>query len=562
MEISRLSKDLALTKAKASSLKKELDVTQQYCEQERNSHQNTREMLDQLRETHRSDSEEHCRFLSFLYEQLKMTVVSLIPEECSDSESDSKHSSPSASTPLKQPVTADWNTLSNAVSTAAVALCEALKRSKKEAKSLKSTVSKLKSMLESTQAMHKETTCKLTLNHEEQENQWNQRNEQMKANFEALLIEAENKALNLQQKLDNALQNVTGLDDSKQQLETRLNQLQETHRVYKNDRACLLSSTCLLAGSLFPALQRLQQVQLQKAILLKQLLEAQKLHMSVVEVVTSIQDHIGVHMFTSADHADEESEMSDNKRTQPRAVSSVLKFRKAVIVVLAVRRLQVIHSQNSILFRANYPRSGGQFQIPVHLGLREKRTPMKSSPVTGSYPSHSSSSYAFSAHSVSSQCLKKPSAKELAGWMRSEKALVEVRDSFTHLQSLLDSWTTQQQKQHVQLQNRGQRSKKEKALKASHRTLILRPTKTAFEALLDKMGEHFSHSSNSSISCSDGLCYLRLHPKSLCYQLSQGLSAVIRKKSNSIQCYSTSSEVSNSNLYDAVHVSSSGKGGI
>lgn len=530
LEISRLSKELALCKAKASSLKKELETSQQNHKQERSGHQTTLEKLDTLKQTHRNDSEEHCRFLSLLHEQLRMTVNSSIPSASSDSELESNHSWPSTSTPLKHPIPADWASLSDAVSTAALALSEALKRSKKEAKSLKLTVSNLQSTLESTRAMQKETTCKLMLNHEEQESQLNQRNEQMKANFEALLVEAENKGLSLQQRLDDALQDVTQLSESKQQLETQFKQIQETHRVYKNDRACLLSCTCLLAGSLFPALLRLQQLQLQKAVLLKQLLEAQKLHKSVIEVVTSIQDHIGVHIVASTEHS-RSDRVSDSERTQPLAMSSLLRFRKAVIVVLAVKRLQATHSQNSILFRVSYPRNVGQFQIPVYLGVREKRSPNKSSPMTGSSPPPS--------YSQSYRTLK-PSSKELASWMRSEKALVEVRESFTHLQSLLDSCTAQQQKQ-LQLQNRRQGSRKEKGCKDSNRTLVLRPARTAFEALLEKMGEHFPHVNNSS----DGLCYLRLHPKSLCYQLAQGLSTILRKKPHPLECYSKSSEVSN-----------------
>ena len=535
LEISKLSKELALCKAKASSLKKELETCQRNHEQERSSHQTTLEKLDMLKQTHRNDSEEHCRFLSLLHEQLRMTVNSSIPSASSDSELESNHSWPSTSTPLKHPIPADWASLSNAVSTAALALSEALKRSKKEAKSLKLTVSNLQSTLESTRAMQKETTCKLMLNHEEQESQLNQRNEQMKANFEALLVEAENKALSLQQRLDDALRDVAQLSESKQQLETQLKQIQEAHRVYKNDRACLLSCTCLLAGSLFPALLRLQQLQLQKAVLLKQLLEAQKLHKSVIEVVTSIQDHIGVHIVASTEHS-RSDRVSDSERTQPRAISSLLKFRKAVIVVLAVKRLQASsHSQNSILFRVSYPRNIGQFQIPVYLGLREKKSSNKSSPTTGSSP--------LPSYTQSYRTLK-PSSKELASWMRSEKALVEVRESFTHLQSLLDSCTTQQQKK-LQLQNRRQGSRKEKSFKDSNHTLVLRPARTAFETLLEKMGEHFPHMNDSSNVSSDCLYYLRLHPKSLCYQLAQGLSTILRKKPHSLECYSKSSEVSN-----------------
>ena len=541
--MSKLTKQLAHYQAKCSSLKKELDALQQTFEQERNLHQNTQENLDSLTKTHRKDTEDHCRFLSLLHEQLRVTTHSVPYGSGSDSELESGQSWPSTSTPLRQSAPSDWTSLSKSVSAVVLGLCEAFKRSKKENATLKSTATKLKSTLESTRALHKETTCKLTLNHEEQETQWTKRNEEMKANFEDLITEKENRASNLQQKLDNALLEVAQLTQSKLLVESKLKQLQETHRVYKNDRACLLSCTCLLAGALFPALQQLQELALQKAVLHKQMFELLKLRASVVEVSSSIQDHVGVHI-GSPHHKD----ASDDKTSQPHPPSPLLRFRRVVVVVLAARRFQMIRSENSVLFRANVLRSRGHtFQIPVHLGIRDKRT-IDTSPgavVSGSLTATNN----FTSSHLNDTA--KPSSRDLAGWMRSEKALLEVRESFTHLQRALDSCTTQQQKENQhqwQSKRRGLRKRGKGAKVSIGTTSVLRPARSAFEALLEKMGSHFPHankSSSSSIICSDSLLYLRLQPKSLCYCLAQGLHAIVKNKPHPLHCYSKSSEVSN-----------------
>lgn len=536
-EISKLNKQLAHSQAKSSSLKKEMDALQQSYEQERDSHHKTQEELDLLRKDHRNDTEEHCRFLSLLREQLSLTSLSVPSESSSDLEQESSQSWPSTSTPLRQTVPIDWGGLSKSVSAGVLALCEAFKQSKREVKNLKLTAAKLKSTLESTRAMHKDTTCRLTMNHEEQENQWSKRNEQLKANFEALVAELENKVLHLQQKLDMTLQDASQLDQARQQLESQLKQLRETHRVYKNDRACLLSCTCLFAGSLFPALQRLQELSLQKAVLLKQLTELEKLRESVVEVSNSIRDHIGVHIEPHSEDI-KESRFPDSRQNLPQVHPLLLKFRKAVIAVLAIRRFQMIQSEKNVLFCAKFPKSVNYvFQIPVHIGIKENRTPDNSPTVKTS-----------SAASRHSNGAPKPSGKDLASWMRSEKALVEVRESFSHLQIALDSYTSQQQhqKQHWPTRGHGLR-KREKGAKDPYRTTpVLRPARTAFEAALEKMSSHFPYMKNStgsSIVCSDSLVCLRLRPKSLCYRLARGLLAILKNKSHPVQGYSKSAEV-------------------
>ena len=544
-----MSKELAHCQARNTTLKKELETWQQNYEEEKNNHQNTQKTLNSLTKVHKADIEEHCRFLCLLHEQLQLATNST-SSGSADADLKSEPSWPLTSTPLKQSVPTDWTKLSNAVSTAALALCEALKQSKKEVKHLELTVSNLKSTLESTQATYKETTCKLTLNYEEQEHQWSQRNEEMKAHFEALLLEAESKAITLQQRLDDALQDVAQLTQSKQKVGDQLRQLRETHRTYKNDRACLLSCTCLLAGSLFPSLLRLQQLSLQKAILLKQLHESQKLHNDVINVVSSIQDDIGKHIVSCTDSSsNRQSQVSNSEQAQPHALLSLLRFRKVVIVVLAVRRLQTIRSEN-VLFRANFPRNASLFQIPVLLGLRDKRT-TKSSPTANKSPPHS---HTCTRPTVSHHVhAPKPSSKDLAGWMRSEKALMEVRESFTQLQSLLDSCTAQQVKGH------GSR-KERNSTKDPHRTAVLRPARSAFEVFLEKMASHFPHMgglSSSSIICNESFLYLRLLPKSLCYHLAQGLAAILRNKPRPLQCYINSSEVRNAH-YIQVHDSSEG----
>lgn len=533
-EISKLSKQLAQCQARSSSMKKELETVQQNYDQEKINHQNTRENLDSLRTSNRDDIEEHCRFLSLLHEQVRLTTNSVSQSESSDSELESGQSWPSTSTPIRQALPIGWADLSKAVSTAVLDLCDAFKQSKKDAKALKSVAVKLKSTLETTLAMHKGTTCKLKLEHEEQETMWTQRNEQMKVHFEALVVEAENRALNLQKRLESTLQDVASLTQSKQQLEAQLKQLRETHRVYKNDRACLLSCTCLLAGSLLPALVRLQHLSLQKAVLLKQQMELEKLHGSAVEVVSSIQDHIGAHVVSQAKHSTQ-TNILDSNRNQPCAPLALLKFRKVVIAVLAANRLRMICLENNSLFKASFPRSACLFQVPVHLGHRDKKSPSDS-------PNTRSTSAPQRAYSNNSS--QTFSSKEIAGWLRSEKVLVEVRESFTYLQSTLDSCTTQQQRQ-----NKGGVLQQEKSSKMCRRsTAVLRPAKSAFETLLEKLGEHFPHVKSSSISsiiCSDGPFYPRLQPKSLCYHLSQGLSVILKDKSHPLQSYMKSDDVSN-----------------
>ena len=515
---------MAHSQAKASSLKKELESLQEGYRQEKDNHQTTLESLDALRHSHSSAMDEHCRFMSLLHEQLRLTASSGSP-------SDSGHVQPLTSTPLHQPIPpSDWAKLSEAVSTAGLALCEAFKKSRHEAKDMKSTVTKLKSTLESTRSTQKETVCKLTLNHEEQENQWRQRNEQMKTRFEDMLVKAENRAQDVQQRLDSVLLVVAQLEQSKEQLEAQLKKLRETHHVYKNDRACLLSCTCLMAGALFPALSQLQTLSLQKAVLQKQLLESEKLHGSVVEVVKSIDDHVGKHVSSSA-----QRDGSGDERAQPCAFFPLLKFRKAVIVVIATRRLQMIRSEKRVLFRAKFPRNGHTFQIPVHLGIRDRRTP-NASPTTlkssNFYPENATSSH----HTIS---------KDLAGWMRSEKALLGVRESFTDLQTLLDSFTTQQQQLHLkQWQVRGRGPRKDKAPQKTN--AVVRPARSAFEKVLEKMVDHFpavTNSNTASIIHGDSLSYLRLQPKSLCQRLAQGLHAVLGKKPRPLQSYLGSSEV-------------------
>ena len=529
-EISKMSRQLAHCQAKSSSMKKELEALQHNYDQEKINHQNTKENLDSLRTNYRDGLEEHCRFLSLLHEQIMLTANSVSQSGSSDSELES---GPSTSTPIKQAVPLDWDNLSKTVSTAVLDLCDAFKRSKKDSKILKSTAVKLKSTLESTLAMHKGTTGKLKLEHEEQETLWIQRNEQMKAHFEALLVEMENRALHLQKRLDSTLHDFASLTHSKQQLEAQLKQLRETHHVYKNDRACLLSCTCLLAGSLMPVLARLQQLSLQKAVLLKQLMGSERLRGSAIEVVSSIQDHIGTHVASQAKHSTQ-TNILDSNRNQPRATLPLLKFRKVVIAVLAANRLQTICLENNTLFKANFARNACPFQVPVHLGYRDKKTPNDS-------PNIRYTSAPQSARS--SNPSRTFSSKEVAGWLRSEKVLVEVRESFTHLQSMLDSCTSQQQ-----WQNKGQTLRQDKSSRTSrHSTVVLRPAKSAFETLLEQIGGHFPHvksSSNSSIICSDGLFYLRLQPKSLCYHLAQGLSAILKDKLCPLQSYIKSDDVS------------------
>lgn len=564
-DIYRLNSELTRSQTTITSLKNELDTLTQRGIETQSKYRESAQELSALKKKYATEHDNHCRYLCSLLDHLSPSKSK--NSQGSSSENNSTSDLPRWGTTSSRPHI-QWDNLSAAVNTATVALSEALKRTKRELKQIKSTNSSLSSMLESVDALHKESTQKLTLNIEEQERQWTQRTDELKNHYDAKLVETEQRcveferhASELKREVDNmsaekehcetmlshSEQRIQELNQTvkeradkvsslnheieectnrekvvsqlNQQLDGQISQLQEVHRGYKNDRACLLACTCLLAGSLFPALHRVQDLTVQRINLLKQLSACNKLHTQVCELVNSIQTDIG-----EPQNQNESSQFSLSLGSSF-ALHPLLRFRKAVIVVLAANRLSKFRKRSKFIFSLNLPSrnhslSACQHPLSVHIGHRYlKSSKQKQSPEV--LPSHQ----------------RLLSTNDLASWLRSEKVLSDVRDSFSDLQATLDSCTSHQSKQspsqsHSPTQKTSSRKKLEQDL------VLVNPTRDCFERLLQKMSPRFEESSSLSHAP------VSLSVDSLSCKLRTGLECAL-KRLPSLHGYIGSTEVNN-----------------
>lgn len=310
---------------------------------------------------------------------------------------------------------------------------------------------------------------------------------------------------------DEALQRADQLSASKQRLESQLNQIQDLHRTYKSDRACLLSSVCLLSGALFPALSRLHQLRQQKAFLSRELRDCQKLKEQVSELVTSILADMG----PGRNHRDEELSSFSSPLFSGPKLPPLLRFRKVVIAVIAARRLRTLHTANSYLFKVD--REDEVPRVEVHIGQKSSR---KASHMTG--------------------VVRPPprfSDKDISGWLRSEKVLLGVRESLSELQSILDACTQSQRTSRKEKTGTHYRRKPEME------NTLLAPTKTSFGVFLEKMQAHYPH------------CYpfakielleLLTSRNPLWQDLGEGLTRVLRNTAAPVTRYITCGKVGRS----------------
>lgn len=322
---------------------------------------------------------------------------------------------------------------------------------------------------------------------------------------------------------EEAFQKTEQLTTSKQQVEACLTRLQEVHQTYKNDRACLLACVCLLAGSLFPALERIQQLLVEKSLLQKQISSHEKLQMQVCELVALIQADIG---------DSPQTENGKNRKNEtPRLVSPseymhhpLLRFRKLVIVILAVNRLLRLYNESMVIFSLRGTGSRNlNPNLQVCIGTKDGKLPSrKKRGVVRPSP----------------RC----SNKDLVGWLRSETMLIEVRESFTELQSVLDACTVL----HHPHQPRGGR--KETALPNHTKRLpdrdtsAIAPTKAAFAVLLEKAASHFPLTPHSPPSPPSHVTLLT-PPDSLWSRLGEGLTVVLRAGQPHLAGHTTCSKV-------------------
>ncbi len=307
-----------------------------------------------------------------------------------------------------------------------------------------------------------------------------------------LLQEKTLRLSTLNQKLEECLNKEKEFSLKNQQLEEQLSQVQEVHRGYKNDRACLLACNCLLAGSLFPTLARVQELTKQKKVLLRQLALCEKLRQQVIGIVRSIQSDIGEPQSQSVLENSQCSIIGNSKSP----TTPLLRFRKVSIVILAVNRLKKMGKQTTCLFSINLS-SICNHHITVQLGQR------------------------LSKHSHSPQ---QHQATDIASWLRSERVLSDARDCFSDLQSTLDSITSKQNSSYNQSPIRQRLSSNQKL---ECQRVIINPTKNCFVQILEKMSCRFHSDCGSPTS------------DSLCYRLSRGLERALHSVSGQGYCNST-----------------------
>lgn len=490
--------------------------------------------LTALRKTHSDTLASHCKYLHTL----------LASVNTSRAKNGSSKDVTVDSDLICNPDHSKWEKLAGCVTTSVLALTEASKRTKKEVKLLKATNNSLVATLQSADALYKESSEKLTIDMESHEKQWIEKTNKLRAQYDTKLMQVEERLLEFEKKtaelnheieicveekayyktmlekseqkikeLDNLLQEKTlalSLSDQQlnqslnrekecsaraQQLESQVGQMLEVHRGYKNDRACLLACSCLLAGSLYPALARVHELSEQRKILLKQLTLRERLHQQVSQIVGSIQSEIGEHQNKSGN-----SQCLKTNGLSVPTISPLLQFRKFSIVVLAINRLKKVHKRTSRLFSVDvaFP-SSVRHHVSIHMGQQ------------------------VSKQSRLSQQQHKRQSTDIANWLRSERVLSDIRDSFTGLQSSLDAITSKQSNP------RGQSTS---SLRTSNqRRVIINPTKDCFIQLLEKMSSRFQPACENYVS-----------NDSLCYRLSRGLEQALRRKT-ARQYYCSSAKV-------------------
>ena len=300
----------------------------------------------------------------------------------------------------------------------------------------------------------------------------------------------------LERSVEASLREIEQLAASKRELVAKLDLVQETHRSHRLDRACLLSSTCLLAGALFPALERSRRLQAEKSLLLGRVSELEGLKSQVVEIVASI--------LTDIEQSEEpQSTTSLVSLSRPRFFHPLLAFRKAAIAILAAKRILKLHKESMLIFRTS--RGSGTSSVAVNITYREKQH--------------------LKRRDERSLKRSKFSSKDLAAWLRSERTLSEVRESFSDLQNTLDRCSV--------IPHKGKRSDHH------YETSALASTRQALSAYLCRVSAHHCTPPSDQTSTTAAA----VSPDSLWQRLGQGLAAIIRSGQAPLSPYVSSTEV-------------------
>ena len=333
----------------------------------------------------------------------------------------------------------------------------------------------------------------------------------------------------LQQFADEALHKAEEACSARLQLQTQLSQLRETAGGYKRDRACLLSSIVLLSSTFFPLLDRVRWLVLQKTLLSSQLAARRSLEQEVTKVLNSLlpqpdQDTKGENTKSLADSS--RLGPSGRPQTTPTLPHPFLRFRRVVIVALAVLRLRALCRESSLVFTSPAPASATSYRLslslPVCIGGTHKKASSRSS---------------------------HPTPQELAAWLRSARVMKAAREATSELHRTADT-PTLSKLAGVQPNSSGSHSGSHTTLSARVSARVNLPLQSSYSSLINSLSSLFAAPSECSLipsspstsgplrrgSTGKVLCY---SSECLAHRLARGLSA------RNLSSYVSPSEVQN-----------------
>lgn len=340
----------------------------------------TQQKISHLRKKLVTEKDLHCKFLLSLHKDLTGTTFSGSNADSMSTQSNKRE-------------------LSAAIKMSVQSLVKSSKQNRVELECTSAVMMRQKSLLESATKMHEDAVGKLSYMESGKEHSCccEDRFVKLKLQYDSLLSEQDRLVTVLQMEAKSCVDEMKELKKQKQEFENyrgQLDRLKCTHKVYKTDRACLLSCVCLLVGTLFPLSRQVQQLCSQKRLL--------------------------CHIMSEAKQQNSCS-MSNNESSSSNKISSqdfplLHHFRVIVLAILAANRLRKLANQSSRLqMRTNSDSTNSQV-IPLYLGLKSHKK------------------------SGSSQF----SDGDIARWLRSELVLDSARQCMSGLQCTLDLLCGQQ----------------------------------------------------------------------------------------------------------------------
>ena len=159
-----------------------------------------------------------------------------------------------------------WDKLSALVKALVQSMKMALKEARDEVVVCKRVMEEQSSLLESAAQKHEELLHQEEIAEAEREKQWENRLAEIRRKYEVLLTSQDDRNTAAENEMGESRNH---LEESNKHLKLQLAQLHDIHKLYKNDRACLLSCVCLLTGSIQACLHQIHQLCFQKQFLVR-----------------------------------------------------------------------------------------------------------------------------------------------------------------------------------------------------------------------------------------------------------------------------------------------------